>query len=225
MTIRVLVVDDQAVVREGLARILAGEADLDVVGQAPDGAAAVRQAAALAPDVVLMDIRMPVLDGLTATREVIAARSATRVVILTTFDLDEYVFEALRSGATGFVVKDAPAEDIVRAVRAAAAGDALVSPGVTRRLIEQFGRIRPPRRHDGIDQLTERERAVLVAMAHGLSNREIGDRLFVSEGTVRTHVGHVLAKLQVRDRVQAVVAAYEAGVVTPGHTGQEDYSA
>ena len=221
MTIRVLVVDDQAVVREGLARILDGEQDLDVVGQASDGAAAVRQAGALTPDVVLMDIRMPVLDGLAATRQVIGVRPETRVVILTTFDLDEYVYEALRSGATGFVVKDAPAEDIVRAVRAAAAGDALVSPGVTRRLIEQFSRIRPLQRRQGIDRLTDRERDVLVAMARGLSNREIGDLLHVSEGTVRSHVGHVLAKLQVLDRVQAVVAAYEAGVVTPGHTSQE----
>jgi len=221
VTIRVLVVDDQAVVREGLARILDGEQDLDVVGQASDGAAAVRQAGALTPDVVLMDIRMPVLDGLAATRQVIGVRPETRVVILTTFDLDEYVYEALRSGATGFVVKDAPAEDIVRAVRAAAAGDALVSPGVTRRLIEQFSRIRPLQRRQGIDRLTDRERDVLVAMARGLSNREIGDLLHVSEGTVRSHVGHVLAKLQVRDRVQAVVAAYEAGVVTPGHTSQE----
>lgn len=214
---RVLVADDQEVVRAGLCRILDGEADLEVVGQAGDGEEAVRRASATRPDVVLMDIRMPVMDGLTAARRLLTEDATVRVVILTTFDLDEYVYEAIKVGASGFVLKDAPADEIVRAVRAAAAGDALVSPSVTRRLLTEFAKVRTlenPR----IATLTERELDVLRQMALGLSNHEISARLFISEGTVRTHVTHLLAKLSARDRVQAVVLAYESGLVTPGHT-------
>jgi DNA-binding NarL/FixJ family response regulator len=213
----VLVADDQDLVRAGLCRILDGEPDLDVVAQAGDGEEAVAAAAGTRPDVVLMDIRMPRLDGLAATRRVLAHDSDIRVVILTTFDLDEYVYEALRAGASGFVLKDAPADEIVRAVRAAATGDALISPRVTQRLIAEFSR-QQPRRRPQVARLTEREREVLVAMARGLNNAEIGRHLFIAEGTVRTHVNRLLAKLEVRDRVQAVVLAYESGLVRPGHT-------
>ena len=214
----VVLADDQDLVRAGLSRILDSEPDLDVVAQVSDGESAVQAVAARSPDVVLMDIRMPVLDGLAATRRVLAMNHDVRVVILTTFDLDEYVYEALRSGASGFVLKDAPADEIVRAVRSAASGDALLSPQVTRRLIGEFaqlGRRVCPR----VALLTERERQVLEAMAGGLNNGEIGRALFISEGTVRTHVNRLLAKLEVRDRVQAVVLAYESGLVRPGHTG------
>ena len=213
----VLVADDQDLVRAGLCRILDGEPDLDVVAQAGDGEEAVAAAAGARPDVVLMDIRMPRLDGLAATRRVLAHDADVRVVILTTFDLDEYVYEALRAGASGFVLKDAPADEIVRAVRAAATGDALISPRVTRRLIAEFSR-QQPRRRPQVSRLTEREREVLVAMARGLNNAEIGRHLFIAEGTVRTHVNRLLAKLEVRDRVHAVVLAYESGLVRPGHT-------
>jgi DNA-binding NarL/FixJ family response regulator len=213
----VVVVDDQDVVRAGLVRILEGEPGIDVVGQAADGAAAVREVRRTRPDVCLMDIRMPVLDGLSATRQVLSEHEDLRVVILTTFDLDEYVYEALRIGASGFVLKDAPAEEIVRAVEVAARGDATLAPSITRRLIGEFARRRPRRCLPGAD-LTAREEEVLVAMARGLSNLEIGRRLFISEGTVRTHVNRLLAKLGVRDRLQAVVLAYECGLVEPGHT-------
>jgi DNA-binding NarL/FixJ family response regulator len=218
VSIRLLVVDDQEVVREGLARILASERDFEVVGSAGDGRTAVTETARLSPGVVLMDIRMPVLDGLAATREIVARDPDIRVVVLTTFDLDEYVYEALRAGASGFVLKDAPADEILRAVRAAAAGDALISPAVTRRLIAEFARHRSVADGSRLTGLTGREREVLVAMARGLSNEEIGRALFIAEGTVRTHVTHLLAKLGARDRVQAVVAAYESGIVRPGHT-------
>ncbi len=218
---RVVVADDQDVVRLGICRILDLEPDLEVVAQAPDGEAAVREVRRTRPDVVLMDIRMPVLDGLAATRRVLAQQPHVHVVVLTTFDLDEYVYEALRSGAAGFVLKDAPADDIVRAVRVVAAGDAMIAPSATRRLLGEFSRQRPQQDGRRLAALTSREREVLVAMARGLSNAEVGSALFISEGTVRTHVNRLLAKLQVRDRLQAVVLAYETGLVRPGHT---DYS-
>lgn len=214
---RVLVADDQEVIRAGLCRILDGEKDLEVVGQAGDGEDAVRRAGVTQPHVVLMDIRMPVMDGLTAARRLLAENSSVKVVVLTTFDLDEYVYEAIKLGASGFVLKDAPADEIVRAVRAAAAGDALVSPSVTRRLLAEFAKVRT-RKNPSVASLTARELEVLRQMAMGLSNPEIGARLLISEGTVRTHVTHLLSKLGARDRVQAVVLAYETGLVSPGHT-------
>lgn len=213
--IRVLLVDDQPLVRAGLQTLLGEEADIDVVGDAANGEEAVAAVASLTPDVVLMDIRMPVLDGLEATRRLTTDGSVARIVILTTFDLDEYVFQALRAGASGFLLKDAPGEEIIRAVRIAARGDALLAPSVTRRLIERFSdtrRAEPPQ----LRWLTEREREVLLLMARGLSNSEIATGLFLGETTVKTHVAHMLAKLELRDRVQAVVLAYESGLVEPG---------
>ena len=212
-----VVADDQELVRAGLCRILDGEPDLEVLAQVGDGEAAVAVATERRPDVVLMDIRMPLLDGLAATRLIVSNLPGVRVVVLTTFDLDEYVYEALRSGASGFVLKDAPAEEIVRAVRAAAAGDALISPRITHRLIGEFASHRP-RAVPQLELLTGREREVLAAMARGLNNAEVGRALYISEGTVRTHVNRMLAKLGARDRVQAVVLAYEGGLVRPGHT-------
>lgn len=217
--IRVVVADDQDVVRAGLARILDGEPDLAVVGLAANGEEAVREVARTGAEVCLMDIRMPVLDGLAATRRVLSGTPTTKVVILTTFDLDEYVYEALRGGASGFLLKDAPAEDLVRGVRVAAQGEAILAPSTTRRLIAEFAGRRPRQQLRG-DPLTSREHEVLVALARGLSNVEIGQRLFISEGTVRTHVNRLLAKLGVRDRLQAVVLAYECGLVEPGHTAE-----
>ncbi|MGA7987716.1 MAG: response regulator transcription factor [Candidatus Dormiibacterota bacterium] len=213
--IGVLLVDDQPLVRTGLRTLLEEEADIAVVGDAADGEEAVRAVAALVPDVVLMDIRMPVLDGLEATRRIITSGSAARVVILTTFDLDAYVFEALRSGASGFLLKDAPSDEIVRAVRIAAAGEALLAPSVTRRLIERFSGHTPRAEAPRLRELTEREREVLLLVARGLSNGEIAGQLFLGETTVKTHVAHILDKLEVRDRVQAVVLAYESGLVAP----------
>lgn len=214
--IRVLLVDDQPLVRAGLRTLLDEEEDIDVAGDASNGEEAITAVAALAPNVVLMDIRMPVLDGLEATRRLTALGCAARIVILTTFDLDEYVFQALRSGASGFLLKDATGDEIVRAVRVAAAGDALLAPSVTRRLIERFsGRI-PGADAPHLRLLTEREREVLLLMARGLSNSEIAARLFLGETTVKTHVAHLLDKLELRDRVQAVVLAYESGLVEPG---------
>ncbi len=216
--VRVVVADDQDVVRAGLSRILEGEPDLEVVAQSADGEAAVRDVLRTSADVCLMDIRMPVLDGLSATRRLLEdERSAVRVVILTTFDLDEYVYEALRVGASGFLLKDAPAEELVRGVRVAARDEAALAPSTTRRLIAEFATRRPRQQLPG-EALTQREEEVLVAMSRGLSNLEIGQRLFISEGTVRTHVNRMLAKLGVRDRLQAVVLAYECGLVEPGHT-------
>jgi DNA-binding NarL/FixJ family response regulator len=212
--IRVVVVDDQDLVRIGLARILDGEPDLEVVGTAGDGQEALRLVERARPDVCLMDIRMPRLDGLTATEELARCGSATRVLVLTTFDLDELVYRALRAGAAGFLLKDAPAEELVRAVRVVAAGDAVLAPTTTRRLLETFARHRPPVALPG-EPLTDRERDVLVAMSGGLSNVEIGERLFIAESTVRTHVNRLLTKLGVRDRLQAVVLAYECGLVQP----------
>ncbi len=213
--IAVLIVDDQPLVRTGLRTLLEEESDIAVVGDAADGEEAVRAVAALAPDVVLMDIRMPVLDGLEATRRIITSGSAARVVILTTFDLDAYVFEALRAGASGFLLKDAPSDEIVRAVRIAAGGEALLAPSVTRRLIERFSGHAPRAETARLRELTEREREVLLLVSRGLSNAEIAQQLFLGETTVKTHVAHILDKLEVRDRVQAVVLAYESGLVTP----------
>jgi DNA-binding NarL/FixJ family response regulator len=214
----VLIVDDQALVRTGFRLILETEADISAVGEAADGAQAVEAASALKPDVVLMDIRMPNLDGIEATRRITGAAQGARVLILTTFDLDEYVYEALCAGASGFLLKDAPPEELVHAVRVVAVGDALLAPSVTRRVIEEYTK-RPAKiatSPAALETLTGRELEVLRAMARGLSNAEIANELFLADTTVKTHVGRVLMKLGLRDRVQAVVFAYEAGVVAPG---------
>jgi len=219
--IKVLVVDDQGLVRAGFRMILEAQPDIEVVGEAADGLDAVDAARRLRPDVVLMDIRMPRLDGLEATRRLAGPGAAdpVRVLILTTFDLDEYVFEALRAGASGFLLKDVPPEDLVEAIQVVAAGDALLAPSVTRRLLDRFAAnlpdpaaVRPP----ALDTLTARELEVLGLVARGMSNAEIAEHLVVSETTVKTHVGRLLAKLNLRDRVQAVVLAYETGIVRPG---------
>ena len=222
-TTRCLIADDQAMVREGFAAVLAAQPGLLVVGQAADGAAAVDQARRLRPDIVLMDVRMPVMDGLQATRQILAAASPVRprVLMLTTFDLDEYVYAALRAGASGFLLKDATAAELVQAVRVVAAGDALLAPSVTRRLIADFAR-RPrpdPPFPATLDALTHRESEVLQLIARGLSNAEISDTLVIAEQTTKTHIGRILAKLNLRDRAQAVVLAYETGLVTPGGSG------
>jgi DNA-binding NarL/FixJ family response regulator len=213
MSIRVLVADDQSMVRAGFRMLLSGEPDIEVVGEARNGAEAVRQAARLSPTVVLMDIRMPELDGLEATRRILAVEDAARVLILTTFDLDEYVYEALRAGASGFVLKDDPPEQLLAAIRVVARGEALLSPAVTKRVIEKFTRIAPPEPPKALDQLTERELDVFRLIARGLSNAEIGQELYISDTTVKTHITHILQKLGLRDRVQAVVLAHETGLV------------
>jgi DNA-binding NarL/FixJ family response regulator len=217
--IRVLLADDQALVRTGFRAILSAEEDIEVVAEAADGEEALRSARRLRPDVVLMDIRMPGVDGLEATRRISAdeAMASVRIVMLSTFDLDEYVFEAIRGGASGFLVKDADAEELLRAVRAAASGDALLSPGVTRKLIAEFAmRSRDAKPVSGLERLTEREREVMALVASGLSNDEIADRLYMSPNTARTHTGRAMTKLGARDRAQLVVLAYEAGLVRPG---------
>lgn len=215
--IRVLIADDQAMVRSGLRMILESEMDLEVVDEAENGRQAVRIAKRDRPDVILMDVRMPEMDGLEATRQISSEMSEVRVIVLTTFDVDEYVYGALRAGASGFLLKDAPADDLVAAIRIVASGDALLAPSVTRRIIEQFAAGPDPERVvAGLDDLTEREVEVLRLVARGMSNTEIASDLFVSEATVKTHVSHILTKLSIRDRVQAVVAAYESGLITPG---------
>jgi len=218
VAISVLLADDQPLVRAGLRTILASQEDIAVVGEAPDGEQAVALASRLRPDVVLMDVRMPVLDGIEATRRLTRGGLPGRVLILTTYELDEYVFDALSAGASGFLLKHARPEDLIQGVRVVAAGDSLLAPSVTRRLIEEFGRrpapaARPP---EALATLTDREVEVLRLIARGLTNAEIAARLHVSETTVKTHVGHVLDKLELRDRVQAVILAYEAALVRPG---------
>lgn len=216
MSLSVLIVDDQALVRAGFRMILEAEEDIDVAGEAADGADAVEEAQRLRPDVILMDVRMPQMDGIEATRQLLAANGLeSKVVMLTTFDMDEYVYDALRAGASGFLLKDVPPEQLVAGIRAVAQGDALLAPSVTRRVIEEFVR-RPPSSAGALPEevadLTARELEVLKLVAKGLSNAEIAKELFVSETTVKTHVAHVLTKLGVRDRVQAVVLAYECGL-------------
>ncbi len=217
MSIRVLIADDQALVRAGFRKLLESEPEIEVVGEAGDGREAIDQARRLRPSLVVMDIRMPRLDGIEATRRLTADRGGPRVLILTTFGLDEYVFEALRAGASGFMLKDAPPEELLAAIGVVAGGDALLTPAVTRSVIQEFLRHSPAQKaqHPSLDGLTEREREVLELLARGLSNAEIADQLVVSGGTVKTHVAHVLAKLGLRDRVQAVILAYESGLVTP----------
>ncbi|MFK0118786.1 response regulator [Streptomyces sp. NPDC090994] len=218
MTIRVLIADDQQMVRQGFTVLLNTQPDIEVTGQAVDGLDAVAKAGDITPDVVLMDIRMPDLDGIEATRRITAAHPGIRVLVLTTFDLDEYVYEALRAGASGFLLKDASADQLAEAVRVVAAGDALLAPNITRRLITEFsrldGRPRTPLKNR-VGDLTERETEVLTLIAQGLSNAEIAGRLVVAEQTVKTHVGRILVKLNLRDRTQAAVFAYESGLVRP----------
>ena len=218
----VLIADDQALVRVGLRKILESEPETTVVGEAGDGEDAVAAARRLRPDVVLMDIRMPVLDGIEATRRIVAAQPATRVLILTTFGLDGYVYDALRAGASGFMLKDAPPEEIAAAVRIVASGDALLAPAVTRAVIEEFARQPPaaaPASPPAVAELTPREREVLDLLARGLSNPEICERLVISEATAKTHVARILQKLGLRDRIQAVIYSYESGLVAPGSGG------
>jgi DNA-binding NarL/FixJ family response regulator len=231
MTIRVVLADDQALLRKGFRMILEAEDGMEIVGEAPDGADALRLVELYRPDVVLMDVRMPVLDGIEATRAITAspAGEGTRVLILTTFDLDEYAFSALRAGASGFLLKDVPPSELVAAIRTVARGDAVVSPRITRRLLEEYAHTLPDLaagtagtgggggagENPALASLTEREREVLLAVSDGLSNAEIAERLYVSEATVKSHIGRLLAKLGLRDRVQAVVFAFQSGLVRP----------
>jgi DNA-binding NarL/FixJ family response regulator len=222
MSISVLLADDQPLLRRGFRMILEAEGDITVAAEAGDGEAAVGLARRHTPDVVLMDIRMPGTDGIEATRRITAADARTRVLVLTTFDLDEYAFGALRAGASGFLLKDVRPGELVAAIRTVAAGDAVISPRVTRRLLEEYAQVLPlspgqkAQRYPQLETLTEREREVLIAVARGLSNTEIAAALYVSEATVKSHVGRILAKLALRDRVQVVVLAYEAGLIQPG---------
>jgi len=225
MTIRVAIVDDQALMRDGFTMILDAQSDIEVVGDAENGRLGVELCQRTRPDVVLMDIRMPVLDGVEATRLITSSEDcSTRVLVLTTFDLDEYVYSAMRAGASGYLLKDTPAKELVAAVRVIAHGDALLSPSITRRLIEEFARQPAP---DAVTKslpadLTDREREALELLAHGLSNREIAAEMYIGEATAKTHVSRLLTKLGVRDRVQAVVLAYETGLVRPGSAGRPD---
>ncbi|MFJ2769797.1 response regulator [Streptomyces sp. NPDC087300] len=223
MTIRVIIVDDQAMVRAGFAALLAAQSDIDVVGEAPNGKLGVEVSRSTHPDVVLMDVRMPEMDGLAAARALLDPPPGVvhlpKVLMLTTFDVDDYVYEALRAGASGFLLKDAPPADLISAVRVVAAGEALLAPSVTRRLIADFAKQRQAPRQDQslrLNGLTPRETEVLVLIARGLSNQEIAERLVLAEQTVKTHIGRVLNKLDLRDRAQAVIFSYESGLVTPG---------
>ncbi|MFJ8824751.1 response regulator [Streptomyces sp. NPDC102467] len=222
MTIRVIIVDDQSMVRAGFAALLSAQADIDVVGEAPDGRQGVDMSRSTHPDVVLMDVRMPEMDGLAATRELLDPPRGVvhrpKVLMLTTFDVDDYVYAALRAGASGFLLKDAPPTDLISAVRVVAAGEALLAPTVTKRLIEDFAKTRPARRDRSprLKSLTPREVEVLELIARGLSNQEIAQKLVLAEQTVKTHIGRVLAKLGLRDRAQTVIFAYESGLITPG---------
>lgn len=224
MSVRVLLVDDQALIRTGFRMILGAEEDIEVVGECADGSQAVDSVRRLKPDVVLMDIRMPEMDGIEATRRIVQSDGgpAVRVLMLTTFDLDEYVYDALRAGASGFLLKDVPADQLVQGIRLVASGDALLAPSVTRRLIEEFSKGPRSRQEKpaALDELTPRELEVFALIARGMSNQEIAEELVVSETTIKTHVARVLMKLGVRDRVQAVVLAYESGLVAPGQAHQ-----
>jgi DNA-binding NarL/FixJ family response regulator len=225
MTIRVLLVDDQALLRKGFRMILEEESGIEVVGEAPDGDVAVAMTHDLRPDVVLMDVRMPGMDGIEATARIVGGGAASRVLILTTFDLDEYAFAGLRAGASGFLLKDVPPADLIAAIRVVAQGDAVVAPRVTRRLLETFARHLPTDSGSEVSELkelTDREREVLVAVAEGLSNAEIARQLFVSEATVKSHVGKILTKLGLRDRVQAAVFAFQVGLVKPSGRGPSE---
>jgi DNA-binding NarL/FixJ family response regulator len=218
VTIRVLIADDQAMVREGFSVLLNAQPGIEVVGEAGDGRQAVERTARLRPDVVLMDVRMPGVDGLDATRQITAAEGAPKVLILTTFDLDEYVYTALRAGASGFLLKTASAQVLADAVRVVAAGEAMLAPTVTRRLIAEFARLRPVEAPAPPAALTARETEILTLVAEGLSNAEIAGRLVIAEQTVKTHIGRILTKLGLRDRTQAAIFAYNTGLVRPGHT-------
>ncbi|MEU5436087.1 response regulator transcription factor [Streptomyces sp. NPDC020719] len=218
-SVRVLIVDDQMMVREGFSVLLNAQRDIEVIGEAVDGREAVAKVRELRPDVVLMDIRMPGMNGIDATREIVASDTDARVLVLTTFDLDEYVYQALRAGASGFLLKDASARQLAEGVRVVASGEALLAPSVTRRLITEFARVSPTRRTASgavhVEELTDRETEVLILIAQGLSNAEIADRLVVAESTIKTHVSRVLVKLGLRDRTQAAVYAYETRLITP----------
>jgi DNA-binding NarL/FixJ family response regulator len=225
MKIRVLVADDQSMVRAGFRMLLSSEEDIEVVAEASNGLEAVDKAARFSPTIVLMDIRMPELDGLEATRRILATDDPPRILILTTFDLDEYVYEALCAGASGFVLKDDPPEQLLAAIRIVAGGDALLSPAVTKRVIERFTHVPRPTPPKAFEELTERELEVFRLIARGLSNAEIGQQLYISDTTVKTHITHILQKLDLRDRVQAIVLAYETGLLdvdaqSPGHSEQ-----
>jgi DNA-binding NarL/FixJ family response regulator len=222
MSVRVLVADDQSMVRAGFRMLLAGEEDIEVVAEASNGLEAIDKAARFHPTVILMDIRMPELDGLEATRRILAKNNGARILILTTFDLDEYVYEALRAGASGFVLKDDPPEQLLAAIRTVAAGDALLSPTVTKRVIQQFTRLPRPNPPKELDELSDREREVFRLIARGLSNSEIGHELYIGETTVKTHITHILQKLDLRDRVQAIVLAYETGLFDAGARQSSD---